>query len=84
MKIKSIFLSVIFTFLCACTNSHDAVKALTAIGFTNIEMTGFAWFACSGEDWYSTGFSATNPQGLTVEGAVCSGLYLKNSTIRFS
>ncbi len=53
------------------------------MGFTNIRTTGYKWFACSEDDWYHTGFIATNPQGMEVGGVVCSGFFFKNSTVRF-
>jgi hypothetical protein len=81
MKILTwIFLIIL---LSSCSNSNDANKALTAMGFTDIQTTGYKWFACSDDDWYHTGFTATNPQGMQVSGVVCSGFFFKNSTVRF-
>ncbi len=76
-------LLILIVFLCSCSNSKDAKKALTAMGFTEIVTTGYKWFACSEDDWYHTGFIATNPQGMEVNGVVCSGFFFKNSTVRF-
>lgn len=67
----------------SCTDEKEAQRILTANGYTNIEFTGRAWLACSESDTYSTGFRAKGPTGQTIEGAVCSGLLFKNSTIRF-
>ncbi len=53
------------------------------MGFSDIRTTGYKWFACSEGDWYHTGFVAINPQGVEVSGVVCSGLFFKNSTVRF-
>lgn len=69
--------------LTACSNGNDAQKALEAQGFTDIETTGYSAFACSDDDFFSTGFVATNPQGKRVKGTVCSGLLFKNATIRW-
>ena len=80
---KRIFLIVLTIVLCSCSSSKDAKKALSAMGFTNIRTTGYKWFACSEDDWYHTGFIATNPQGMEVGGVVCSGFFFKNSTVRF-
>lgn len=82
-----IFLLIIVIFLCffmGITNPKDANRALDAMGMTNIEMTGYKIFACSDSDWYHTGFKAKNPQGKEVSGTVCSGLFFKNSTVRFN
>lgn len=65
-----------------CTDADGARAALTKAGFTNIEAGGYDWFACSDNDVFSTKFTATNPQGVRVEGVVCRG-WFKDSTIRF-
>lgn len=81
-KLK-ILLITICIFICSCTNPKDANKALESMGFTNIKMTGYSLFACSEDDFYHTGFEAVNSQGKVVSGTVCSGLFFKNSTVRF-
>lgn len=68
--------------LTACTNQDDAMRALKAEGFTDIEFTGYDWFACSEDDFYHTGFVATK-NGNRADGTVCSGLLFKGSTIRW-
>lgn len=70
--------------LAACTNPTDATKALDDLGFTEIQIGGYAWFACSKDDFYHTSFTAKNPQGKIVTGTVCSGMWFKNSTVRFN
>lgn len=80
-----IFIGIISVItLSSCTDEAEAQRILTANGFTNIEYTGRAWFACAESDTYATGFKAKGPTGQTIEGAVCSGLFWKNSTIRFN
>lgn len=69
--------------LAGCTDEKNAYRVLTANGFTDIQMTGYAWLACSDKDTFSTGFTAKGPTGIPVKGAVCSGMLFKNSTIRF-
>lgn len=78
-------LIVIFTLLTltSCSNQKDAKHALTALGFTDIKITGYAWRACSKEDFYHTGFIAKSVKGQIVKGAVCSGFFFKNSYVRF-
>lgn len=80
---KKIFLVAVLALLAACTSRSDAERALTAQGFTEIEVLGPAIFACSEDDFYKTKFRAKNPQGKMVEGVVCSGFLFKNATIRF-
>lgn len=65
-----------------CSSTNDATKALKAQGFTDIQTNGRAFFACSEDDTFATKFTAKNPKGEIVTGAVCSG-WLKGSTIRF-
>ncbi len=81
---KRILLLVILALsLTGCYNGNDARNALEAQGFTDIEITGHSWIACSEDDFYNTGFVATNPQGKRVKGTVCSGFLFKNSTVRW-
>lgn len=65
-----------------CTDEAGAERILKANGFTEIQFTGYSWLSCS-DDTFSTGFIAKGPTGLPVKGAVCSGMFFKNSTIRF-
>lgn len=81
--IKMIIYIVLIITICSCTNSKDANKALSSLGFNDIQITGYKWFACSESDFYHTGFTAKNAQGLEVKGTVCSGILFKNSTVRF-
>lgn len=75
--------TILATLLMGCSNSNDAKRALNGLGFTDVRITGHSWFSCSDDDFYSTGFIAVNPQGQEVVGAVCSGFFFKNSTVRF-
>lgn len=68
--------------LSGCSDPTAATKALTGAGYTQIQITGHSWFGCGKDDSYSTGFEAKGPTGVPVKGAVCSGLFFKNSTIR--
>lgn len=65
-----------------CTSPDKTHLILEREGYTDIEITGYAFFSCSQEDTFHTGFRATNLAGNRVEGAVCCGV-LKNCTIRF-
>lgn len=79
---KLLLLALLCLSLTACYSTNDAEKALTAAGFTDINVTGPAPFSCSDGDTFKTGFTARNPKGEVVSGAVCSG-WLKGATIRF-
>jgi len=80
---KRVFTSILLAFaLAGCTQTDRATMALTDAGFTNIEITGYAFLACAEHDTFSTGFRAKGPTGKTVSGAVCSGVF-KSQTIRF-
>lgn len=80
---RKILMTLLFVIITGCTNPNDAINALQDSGFTDIQITGYHWLACSKDDTYHTGFIATNPQGRIVKGTVCSGLIFKNSTVRF-
>ncbi len=69
--------------LTGCTDEAGAERILKANGFTEIQFTGYSWLSCSDKDTYSTGFIAKGPTGIPVKGTVCSGMFFKNSTIRF-
>jgi hypothetical protein len=68
--------------LVACTDDENTVRTLKASGFTDIQTTGYAAFACSDSDTFHTGFRAKNPRGDVVEGVVCCGM-MKACTVRF-
>jgi len=74
-----IFISLVFI---GCSSSNDAIKALKANGFNEIETHGRAFFSCSEDDTFATKFTAKNKDGQMVKGAVCSG-WLKGATIRY-
>jgi hypothetical protein len=68
--------------LAGCTNSSEAVRALSKAGYKDIQIGGWDMFACGKGDWYATKFEATI-NGQKTSGVVCSGLLFKSSTIRF-
>ena len=67
----------------ACTDESAAVRTLKAQGFTDVHVTGWSPLSCGKDDTTSTGFTAKNVRGETVEGVVCCGLVFKNCTVRF-
>lgn len=68
--------------LAGCSQPEHAVKTLEAQGYTDVRTDGFAWFACSEDDTWQTKFYAKSSNGTPISGAVCTGLFLKGSTIR--
>lgn len=80
---KTLALLALAACLAGCTEPKHTAEILAINGYTNVQITGYAWFACSKDDWYHTGFTALGPTGLPIKGCVCSGLLFKNSTIRF-
>lgn len=76
------YLIILMLALGACTSTETSVEVLEKQGFTNIQTTGYDFFACSEEDTFHTGFTATNTRGQTVSGVVCCG-WLKRCTVRF-
>ena len=80
---KIILMVAIGLMLVGCTSKEDANRALRSQGFTDIHITGYDFLSCSKDDFYHTGFTAKNMQGITVRGTVCSGLIFKSATVRF-
>lgn len=77
-----ILLCLVSICIIGCSNGSKSKQALMKMGFTEIETTGHAFFACSDDDFYCTGFIAKNPQGMKVEGAIGCGFFMKNCTLR--
>lgn len=80
---KQILLFAALACLIGCTSRSKTEKTLEGLGFTNIEAGGYAIFSCSKDDIQRTKFKAINHNGVSVEGAVCCGMILKNCTVRF-
>jgi len=73
---------ILITYVGVFDNRDNSTKALHSAGFTNIELHEHAYFACGRDDVSSIKFTATNPQGVAVNGTVCCG-WLKGCTLRF-
>lgn len=74
---------VVSLIMYGCQSPKTAKRVLTENGYTQIEITGYKWFACDDKsDAFSTGFTAVSPYGKKVSGTVCGG-FLKGNTIRF-
>lgn len=80
--LKLITTLCVLLIITGCTDKENAERILKNDGFTHISVTGYNFFACSKDDFQHTGFIAKKGEN-TVEGTVCSGLFFKNSTIRF-
>ena len=81
---KKILAILALGFMCAaCDDPAVARRALENIGFTDIQLNGYAMFAgCGKDDSFVTTFRAKNSNGKYVEGVVCSG-WMKGATVRF-
>ena len=79
---KYLMMIVVALMLVSCTDENAAMNALTSQGFTEIQLGGYSFFGCSQDDTFATKFIARNPQGIMVNGVVCSA-FLKGATIRF-
>lgn len=77
------FLLIAPLLLAGCTDPTTAQKALDDLSFTEIQMTGWRVLTCGEGYFYHTGYSAKNPSGKVVTGAVCSGFLFKGSTVKF-
>lgn len=80
---KLLLIAVLSVALSACTDVFGASRVLESQGMTEIELTGYAWFSCSEDDFYKTKFRAVSVTGEKVSGAVCSGLFFKGATVRY-
>lgn len=78
---KKLLLTLTLLALTGCTNADKATSVLHKQGYTDIEITGYDFFACSEDDFYATGFEAKTVTGEHISGTVCSGMF-KGNTIR--
>lgn len=68
-------------FLSACTQEPEKIKGiLTADGYTNVTVGGYAVWSCGEKDTFANTFVG-DKNGMRVKGVVCGGV-LKNNTIR--
>ncbi len=83
-----VYVSILFAVILALVvgacdvSDGETTRVLSAQGFTDVKTHGHAWFACSKDDSFATSFTAKNPAGVPVSGAVCCGL-MKSCTVRF-
>lgn len=68
--------------LFGCTRPESTIELLKKEGYTDIEITGYSWFACSRDDSFHTGFKAKR-NGNVIVGTVCEGFLFKGKTIRY-
>lgn len=66
----------------ACVKPEQTTRQLEQMGYKQVEITGFDFFACAKDDSFQTGFEATAPNGDRVTGVHCAG-FMKAGTIRF-
>jgi hypothetical protein len=83
LKFKTLFNTVLLLVTCSCTDEGSSRNTLESAGYTDITFEGHSFFLCGQDDVYSTKFTAVNPRGIQVSGAVCCGLLFKGCTIRY-
>ncbi len=81
MKKELMLLILSIILFLGCTDKENAEKFLKKEGYTDITITGYNFFACTKDDSESTGFIA-KIDGKVVEGTVCTGMLLRNHTIK--
>lgn len=67
--------------LAACTDADGALRTAENYGLTNVRVTGYSFWGCGRDDGWRTEITATNSQGRSVRGVVCSGIF-KGNTLR--
>lgn len=73
----------LFVLISACdVSTGDAQRTLGNLGFSDVKLTGHAWFSCGDDYTFSSKFEAKNPNGKTVDGVICCGM-LKACTVKF-
>ena len=87
-RIALAFTLIAFAFSgCACEDREGATRALTGLGFKNIQLGDpkVWWSGCGEHDIANNPFTAVNSAGQTVSGVVCCGgpLNGKACTVRF-
>jgi len=82
IKLLSLALIISLSITSCMTDDYNAKRVLETQGYTNIELTGYDYFGCSDDDFYSTGFKAKSINGNNVEGVFCSSVLSKGGTIR--
>jgi hypothetical protein len=81
MKTKLVLIILSIILFSACTDKENAEKFLKKEGYYDITITGYNFFECTKDDSQSTGFIAKKNAKL-VEGTVCTGMLLRNNTIK--
>jgi hypothetical protein len=79
---KRILLIGVCLLSAGCSAPEYSREALEKSGYTDIQVGGYDFFACSDDDTFATKFTASNPHGQVVSGTVCCGLF-KSCTVRF-
>ena len=87
MKKTLIILSLVFIMIgtSSCTRPDQSTQILSQQGYSNVKILPWRiWhkMSCGEDDYFSTRFEATAPDGNSiVNGVVCSG-WFKGSTVR--
>lgn len=76
-----LLLAFVFVHCYPASDQDRASAVLEAEGYTEIHMTGWDYWGCGEDDFYTDGFIATSVNGSRVDGVVCCGLF-KSCTVR--
>ena len=82
MRLIAVLLASAVLMSCAARDEDAATRALTGLGFKEIELHSVGLLSLSCDEAYRTGFKAKSADGVEVTGVVCTG-FLKRSTVRF-
>jgi hypothetical protein len=75
MKIRVFFASLLILSVLGCTDGEGARRILIEQNYHNVDITGYDTWGCPRDDYFSTGFTATSPNGTHVEGVVCEAAF---------
>lgn len=82
---KKLILIIAILVLSGCeTDNKGSEITLSNAGYTSIKTGGYAFFMCKDNLKIKTKFSAINPRGVKVNGAVCCGLLFEKCIIEIS
>lgn len=79
---KLLILLSLCVFLTSCDGDSTSLHILEEQGYSNVQITGVNFLACSKDDIFRYNFVANSPNGTNVRGVICSAP-LKGYTIRF-
>lgn len=67
--------------LTGCSDPAGTHRVLSAAGYSDMQVDGYALWGCADDEMFQTAFHALGPSGKPVQGVVCAS-WLKGATIR--